>query len=769
MHQQRFTLVRRLSSLAIVALVVLVVLVLFDLGDRATITEILNEQADVEASSRALQTIELQAQRARLHETRMISSQRVSPFAGFEESIREIHVQSYVMQQGPLAETVADDLEKTRVAIGRYHASVRKLSRVLEYMGLRGNQGLAPRLREQEDQLERQLSELKNDKLLHALTELRLTQRDYAHSLDMRLSDRLIKQVDQLRRDIEALPRDRSQALEALASYRVRVREMNERVLELELLISESTLQYRRLAPVLTAIRSQVQTRMETIAQTLITTRQESFVRTISIAGGAIALMLLIMLLQIRSAQRLTARLSNLAATMQSVSAGDLKRVESLPTGRDEVGVLAETFKVMSAKIHAQISTIDRERLRAEAANTAKSNFLANMSHEIRTPMNGVLGMLQLLEQTQLTRQQEDYLRIIRESGHALLTLIGDILDLSKIEAGKLEIESHPFALRACISSTLALFKPMVAGSGVDLHAEVADNVPDSVSGDSTRIRQLLTNLVGNAIKFTERGSIAVAVRVDQQQHGKFVLHFSVTDTGIGIAPEECARLFQPFVQADPSTTRRYGGTGLGLSICHKLVQLMGGRIWVESTPGEGSTFHFTVPTSECQSEEVLTQTPDAASRSSNKLGKLALTYPLQILLVEDNRVNQLVAMETLRRMGYEPTLATDGLKAVEMCKKHIFDVVFMDLQMPRMDGFAATREILASCVSSHPPTILAMTANATEKDRRECLAAGMSDFIRKPFALSELQRRLVRVAKARAAMDHTISPSALIRLEGHS
>ncbi len=745
----------------------LVVLVLFDLRDRATTTVILTEQSRTEAALQALHTIELRAQQARLDETRMINSQRSTSLSGLTASIREIHVQSQLMQRSPVADAIGDDLQAMRNAIDRYHGSVTKLGRVLDRMGLRDKQGLAPRLREQEDLLERALREVGEPSLLHALTELRLTQRDFAHSLDMRLSDLLMQQVDLLREDLQSIRSSRaSPALETLASYRVRVREMNESVLELEVLISESTLQYRRVSPRLADIHTVVQSRMEEIGQNLLETRQASFVRTISTAGGAIALMLVIMLFQIRSAQHLTARLSALASTMHEASTGNLDRIEGLPTGRDEVGRLAETFKQMSAKIHTQISTIDRERQRAEDANAAKSTFLANMSHEIRTPMNGVLGMLQLLEQTELTERQEEYLRLIRESGHALLTLIGDILDLSKIEAGKLEIETHPFDLRTCVHATLALFQPMVADREVELRQEIDGNVPESIKSDSTRIRQLLTNLVGNAIKFTERGHITVTVQLQQRDDDRLTLHFSVADTGIGIEPEQCTRLFQPFVQVDPSTTRRYGGTGLGLSICHKLVDLMGGKIWVESRLHVGSTFHFTIPATEGLKEDILTRTPHSASRSSNQRSLLGVQYPLEILLVEDNRVNQIVAVETLKRMGYAPTVAGDGQQAVEAAAEKAFDLILMDLQMPRKDGFEATREILENCTSTNCPTIVAMTANVTEKDRSECLQAGMSDFIRKPIALAELQRRLIRVAKMRNVQQQLTShtPSELTR-----
>lgn len=757
-HPQRFTLVRQFTLLATVALVMLIALVLIDLGDRALTTGLLVEQTQVQEADRALQTIALEAQRARLAENQMIRAQNSLSFEGFNESITRLEAQISTLRTGPLAEVLTDDLRSSLETIDRYRASVGELREVFDRLGLRSERGLAPRLHEQESDLEAHLESLDKPELSQTLAELRLAQRDYVHSLDKVGSDLLLEQVDQLELEVSASgPASKtSHPLKSLASYRVRVGEMNDAILELEQLLGESTLHYDRLSPQFAVVRSHVDGRLTELTATLSDARQDSFVRTISVSAAAIAAMLVLMLLQIRNAQRLTARLTGLAKTMKEATTGNLEDIDQLPTGRDEVGVLAESFMVMTSRIHSQVSTIDRERVRAQAANAAKSNFLANMSHEIRTPMNGVLGMLQLLEQTELTEQQGNYVRVIRESGHALLTLIGDILDLSKIEAGKLEIENAPFSVRPCIESTLALFKPMLSDQNIELQAKIAPETPQSVLGDSTRIRQLLTNLVGNAIKFTSHGSILVEVQVAAPTHerpGATTLQFSVTDSGIGIAPEQCERLFRPFVQADPSTTRKYGGSGLGLSICHKLVKLMGGRIWVDSTLGEGSTFSFTVPTTVCANEVVLSNTPATATRSGNNLKLLALEYPLKILLVEDNRVNQIVAIETLKRMGYQPEVASDGLAAVEAAAARAFDVIFMDLQMPRMDGFEATRAILENSKEQQAPTILAMTANATEHDRRACLNAGMSDFIRKPFALRELQRRLIRVAIARKTM----------------
>ena len=374
-------------------------------------------------------------------------------------------------------------------------------------------------------------------------------------------------------------------------------------------------------------------------------------------------------------------------------------------------------------------------RDKAEKMSQAKGEFLANMSHEIRTPMNGVIGTLQLLEDTELSEEQKEFVRTAHTSADALLAILNDILDISKIEAGKLSFETIAFDFERVINEIVILHAQKAEEQGVSLYQHIDDGLPKLVMGDPTRCRQIIVNLVSNALKFTRQGEVTIDLDVLNMDEGQVELKVSVSDTGIGIPEAALETLFNAFTQADGSTTRKYGGTGLGLAIVSQLVELMHGRLGVDSVEGEGSTFWF-IARFKCAEKEL-------AREEVTKESAEPLQLNAKILLVEDNPINQMIAQKMMEKIGLRAVLANNGVEALEILAKQSFDLVLMDCQMPEMDGFDATREIRKlelKDLRDEALPVIAMTANVMSGDRQRCLDVGMDDYIGKPVQRDRLE-----------------------------
>jgi signal transduction histidine kinase/ActR/RegA family two-component response regulator len=450
-----------------------------------------------------------------------------------------------------------------------------------------------------------------------------------------------------------------------------------------------------------------------------------------AVAGGLVAVALVI-LLHFLYLRRLLLPLKALIGFTKRVGSGDLSQVAPLQR-RDEVGDLAIAFNHMVKKLRETNDSLIALIEKAQEANRLKSEFLANMSHEIRTPMNGIIGFTNLaLDTTELSGEQRGYLDTVKSSAASLMRLIDDILDFSKIEAGRLDVCPTSFSLRECVESATEVLAVAAQAKGLNLCWEVTPESPDALAGDAFRLRQVLLNLVGNAVKFTPAGSVRVKVAAKFLPDRTLMARFSVRDTGIGIPADKRKFIFDPFRQADGSTTRKYGGTGLGLAISARLVEIMGGRLHLESEVGLGSTFHFTCPFSLSDPAECVGEAPPAVSP--------AQVAALSILLAEDNVVNQLLVTALLKARGHGVTVANNGREVLSLLDGPPFDLILMDIQMPEMDGLEATAEVRERerRTGEHIP-IIAMTAHAMKGDRDRCMDAGMDEYVSKPICVDEL------------------------------
>ncbi|HCT8056389.1 TPA: response regulator [Pseudomonas aeruginosa] len=467
--------------------------------------------------------------------------------------------------------------------------------------------------------------------------------------------------------------------------------------------------------------------------------QQEILLKAALLAAFALILTFLVAR---RLAHRLSAPISTMGQAVEAIQSGDYKT--SLPILDDgEIGDLARHINNLASGLdrasreqEQAIGQLISAREEAEQANRAKSDFLAMMSHELRTPMNGVLGMLQLLETTEQTREQAEYTALATESTEHLLKVINDILDFSRIERGALELECIPFNLLELVQGSALVFQHSAQQRGLALELQIQAGLENiEVCGDPTRIRQILVNLLGNALKFTEEGAIHLSLEWQALDHDVLWLTCAVHDSGIGISPERLEHMFDAFQQADSSISRRYGGTGLGLAIARTLAERMGGTLQAESKEGSGSTFTLEIPLP-------FQQSPAHRQQAAGDAAPIAAGQ--EILLVEDNPVNQTVIEAMLRSLGYRVTLVADGIQAVRSAERQRYDAILMDCRLPVLDGYSATREIRAQENGRRVP-IIALTANALQGDRENCLQAGMNDYLAKPFKRAELQRILQR------------------------
>ncbi|NJL85683.1 MAG: response regulator [Leptolyngbyaceae cyanobacterium SM1_1_3] len=742
MSQKRFKLARQFSLLTVVALSVTATLALVDFRDKAKTNSILAQQAELLDIQQKLSQIERELLTARLQEeSGIIRQHQLSAFKPFNQHLQTITYLARHLIKTSQQPTIADNTVILLRTLGRYEKSVRLTLKIQQRMGLTGA-GLLGELTTLQAQIQTSLVMTNDPQLMLRFTQLQLYTQDFSTSLDMKQADRLLSQTTALQESVlqRTLPPEKQQDLLAdMARYYDLLEQLISSTVELELTVAESELQFERIQPGLAQNQRIVNQLLETTSERLIQQQQLSKRQAIAIFSLAFLVLLGFVIYQVQSAQQLISRLQQLAEGMREVATGQLVKHSKLPQGYDEIGRLTSTFLEMAAQIQVQIETNKQAQIKAEIANQSKSRFLAHMSHELRTPLNAILGFTQLMSQdVSLNSEQRSQLDIINTSGGYLLDLINDVLDMAKIEAGKASLEVSSFNLFELLETLEKMLQIKAAAAGLEMILVRSPNLPRQVSTDQRKLRQILLNLLGNAVKFTEQGQItlrawAEVIAADGSSRQQ-KLWFEVTDTGPGIAPQDISSLFDAFKQGQHG--RQAEGTGLGLTICKSFVELMSGKISVRSRLGEGTTFCFCIqaePTAFCPDAQV---NPVAIHLAPQQ-------QPYRILVVEDDRLSRLLLAKLLKDVGLQPREVTDGQAAVDVWQDWQPHLIWMDMRMPIMDGYEATRQIRRKereAQTARPGTkIIALTASAFISSQQDILAAGCDDVLHKP-----LKRRLI-------------------------
>lgn len=651
---------------------------------------------------------------------------------------------------GSLAESSFPGLNQSflrfRETFARYQISSQAIIALQQKLGFPEAPGLGAKLRRTGSRINEGFAAIGRNDLIVEFNAIQFTEREYQRTLNMQLSDEILRKLETLQ---EQWNRSKTESVtqipiaNELDRYLQMAKQLGELVLEFELLSAQATLEFNRAVRPLRATEIAMDQKLVLLGQELLAKRQDAaHLQMLTLIASAVLILLLISIL-LRGNLQIRYRLKGLASDIRSSTSDKSSHpISKADAPNDDLAIVAEEFGQMSTKLVEQIAAIEKARDNAHEANEAKSRFVATVSHEVRTPMNGLLATLQLMEQTELNDEQRDYVDIMRLSGDRMIELLSDLLDFSKVDADKIILREEAFSLEKCANEAVSLFEATAQTKGVSLSLSLHNLPTGQLVGDCSRLRQVLLNLISNAIKYTDSGEVRLGINCALGDgrigpHGDFPdvvkVQFSVHDTGIGIPIEEQALLFDPFSQVDGTLTRRHAGTGLGLAICDRLVNLAGGTLRVASEVGVGSTFHFQLPF-----KRATTVLESNSHKPKVLLPKdLASDVPIQILLAEDDPTTRRTMQRLFKRLGYNPLIVKNGKEAVEAVQDGHIDLIFMDMQMPVLDGLrAATRIREISAGAS--PTIIGLSGNASHADQIRCKNAGMSDFLAKPFDLEK-------------------------------